>query len=264
MSVTVTLGMTTWNTWTQTPWNMTALLMELGRLNAAGFHASLVCADNASLDGTGEYLDAFHKRGRLTALHVESPVGVSVLRNAIVRHSAGSDYILFVDGDIEVIPHSVVAMVRGLEEYPHEHALAMDPLNTTSVKEEATHYCPIVRDVRREALMYLCGYGLFRRSVFETIRFEESGPFASPGWGSEDDDLHLQMLEAGMRANYVLGYTYYHGERHSSWPSLKALGIDPLKSHEERRGALMTKWRKPGFLRIADRLPLLEGQHLHA
>lgn len=265
MNVTVTLGMTTWNQGVGTlALTTSALLRESDRLAKVGVDAIVLIVDNKSTDGTAECLSKL--KGCVT-VQVPQSVGSGVLRNHIITESflEGSDYVAFLDGDIAVIPYSIVTMVRHLEQNRDLYAVGMDPVAQTMDWGSSSTYCGSALHHRRDALMYLCGYGVFRQSVFDTIRFDESGPFGEVGWGSEDDDLFLQMVEAEMPADYLEGYTFYHGTPRSSWPSLRALGIDPLQSFETRREYLLQKWRalRPQHVH-SGHLNLLKGQQLHA
>lgn len=268
MSVTVTLGMVTWNTRKATLLTLAALLNEHARLEAGGYSVNVELIDNASWDGTADLLRAAAKSNRrdVQCEVLEAPVAVSTARNLLVERAVASDYLVFVDGDIEVIPHSIVAMVHYLQDHDRDTAIAMDPCQQTQTREEVSPYCRSIprESLQREALMYLCGYGVFRTDAFEHISFEESGPLGQCGWGCEDDDLWLQMVEQQMRAVYTNAFRFYHVEPHSSWPSLRALGIDPIQTYEARRNAILAKWRGLNPLHLEGRLNLIAGQHLHA
>lgn len=265
MSVTVTLGMTSWNQGMRVlPFTLGSMRAEMNLLKRFGYRSHGIVVDNKSTDGTAEYLAT--QRG-IDVTQVPSSCGVSFLRNHLVGGACllHSDYVVLVDGDVGLIPHSVVAMVRYLHDHPLISAIAMDPLGQTPNWEDSTSYCTAIKKTRADALMYLCGYGVFRRSIFDTVQFEESGPFAGPGWGSEDDDFYLQMVEAGMSAVYVEGYRFHHGTPRSSWPSLRAIGVDPLVSFEVRRNYLLQKWREKRPQRVhSGHLNMIGGQQLHA
>lgn len=265
MSVTVTLGMTTWNQGVGVlSLTTSALIRETDRLALVGISSRIHVVDNKSWDGTAECLSSLRK---MDCVQVPQSVGVSSLRNIICDWAAlnGSDYVAFIDGDIGVIPHSLVSMIRHLELHPDLSAIGMDPLSQVREWDLASPYCHSVEKTRADALMYLCGYGVFRRSVFDTIRFDDSGPFGHIGWGSEDDDLYLQMVEANLISAYVEGFSFYHGTPRSSWASLKHLGIDPIESFEARRDYLMQKWRGKQPQRVhSGHLNILKGQQLHA
>lgn len=263
MSITVTLGMTSWNQGMSVlPWTLGALKSEANLLMRSGCLPKIVVVDNHSTDGTADYLST---QRRIVVTQTPEPCGVSCLRNHLVEAAFGyrSSYVALLDGDIGVIPHSLMAMIRYLEDHPALSALAMDPLVQAKEWIHASSYCLSVGKVRTDALMYLCGYGVFRLSVFDQVHFEEGGPFATPGWGSEDDDLYLQMVEAGLEVAYVEGYRFYHGTPRSSWTSLRALGIDPLSSFEARREYVFQKWREKRPQHVhSGHLNLLKGQHL--
>jgi hypothetical protein len=263
--VTVTLGMTAWNTVAATTQCVAALMNELDRLKAANISADVVLLDNASWDGTGDVLRETYRRhaGDVQLVEEGAPTSSSCCRNVIIEQGGHADYLVLLDGDIQVIPHSIVAMVRHLEEHPSLMALAMNPVFQTNQPDAAAQYCRSVRDTSVDALMYLCGYGLFRSEVFETVTFDEGGPLGQCGWGSEDDDFYLGMVEAQMPVRYVDGYRFLHHQPRSSWASLRKLGIDPIKSFEARRGYVLAKWRNARPVHLEGRFSLIAAQHLH-
>ena len=110
-----------------------------------------------------------------------------------------------------------------------------------------------------EPLMYLCGLGAFKIPPISAMKFEDQGPFQDIGWGCEDDDWYFQLRARGLDVAYIDTALYRHPLRHSSWLSLLAVGVDPRKSFDERRGYLLTKWR--GYHTLAPYLHLLEGVH---
>jgi glycosyltransferase involved in cell wall biosynthesis len=265
MSVTVTLGMTLWNHGIEAPFSIASLIAEKTRLEAAGYEANVILVDNASWDTTGKVAEeAATRNDDVKCLILPAPDSSSLCRNTILDLAHGDDFVAFIDGDIEVIPHSLVSMLRYLEDHPRLAALAMNPVYQTKDRTQVPTYCRFVRNVSREPLMYLCGYGIFRMSLMGWMRFEESGPLGQCGWGSEDDDFWLEMVEAGLDAAYVDDFRYYH-TCHSSWPSLTTLGIDPLASFEKRRRYVLDKWtaRRPDKVH-SGHLTLIQGQHPHA
>lgn len=266
MSVTVTLGMVTWNNIGAIPLTLASLVQERERLETAGWHATIEIVDNASWDGTEKVLHETCARYP-RSVHYEilgAPISSTTARNILIDRSQGDDYLAFVDGDIAVVPHSLVAFLHYLSDHDRLSAIAMDPLAQTMHPAKASPYCRSVRETRRDPLMYLCGYAMFRRGLFDALAFDEEGPLGQCGWGSEDDDLWLQMVEEDCQAVYAEGFTFYHGSPHGSWPSLQFLGIDPQTSFEARRRYVLDKWRERRVEATAPLLTLLQGQHVRA
>lgn len=263
--VIITLGMITWNTARVSQEALATLYEEAVRLRQAGYLPDIVVLDNASDDDTRTLLrhESMNYELPTTVLGVGSPVSSSLLRNRIIDLAEESHYVFFQDGDIEIIPGSLLAMAHYMNEHPKLSALAMDPASSTTERAEVDPV--VVSEVKRvavEPLMYLCGYGLFVRAMFHAFRFIEVGPFSRVGWGSEDDDLHFRMLSKGMESRYVLGHTYLHRSPKSSWQWLSKLGVDPLATFEDRRQTLIQEWRRSAV--VASRLQLLQAQHVGA
>lgn len=241
MSVMITLGCLCWNTQEVTAESLEALRLEADSLRDANYRVKIVTVDNS-------------KQGSMplaclsdTYFSLGENRGASYGRNLIVRaaEQAHSNYVLLTDGDIEIIPGSVQAMVLHLESHPEIMCLSPDPAHFVGYRGAQTPYVAAVMSTHADALMYVCGYGLFRASVFETLRFDQSGPFGQPGWGHEDDDFFFQMYEAGFSCRYVDGWAYLHRSQRSSWAHLEAAGVDVEQTFLKRKEYLLAKWRKP-------------------
>ncbi len=252
------LSLLSWNTRAITLEALAALAAEAERLAARGLDPFLVACDNGSTDGTGEAVA--EAAGRLAfPSHVilnAGNLGISLARNRVldVLLAAGSEFLLLTDGDIEVVPGSVVAM--------HEHLAASDPWvgcigadtrTHTRDRAAATPYLASlaacrVTDDREELWAARTGYGLFRRAVFAAgVRCDESPPFDRPGWGCEDVDLAFQMHARGFYVETFAGVTYLHRNVNSSIPHLRELGLDPRADYDRRRRYVVEKWRDSGI-----------------
>jgi len=84
-------------------------------------HQPLVCiCDNGSEDGTPSALRDLEAEFEDIPLHLilnPKNLGSSIARNQIIDYvlAAGADYLLFMDGDIEVVPFSSFSMLRYME-----------------------------------------------------------------------------------------------------------------------------------------------------
>lgn len=241
--VTITLGLLVWNNATVGLDSLTALIREAQGLTTAGFPAEVIVLDNGSYDD-------FHAQASSSTARVyrlSGNIGISRGRNFLVDTALSnrSSYVLLMDGDIEVVPGSVLEMVRFLESHPAWAGLCPSPLSSTWTRDEVTpHASPITeQDLSCDALMYVCGYGLFRTPLFSMVRFETGGPFGLPGWGHEDNDFYCQLVDRQQRVDYVTGLVYLHRHPHSSWVQLQNIGVDIESAFNARRAYLLRKWR---------------------
>jgi glycosyltransferase involved in cell wall biosynthesis len=231
--------------------SLTGHVREAELLNRLGHQVSVCVCDNGSTDGTAQTL-----RDLTSSLPVDNHIilndhnlGNSVARNQIIDYalSVGADYVLFVDGDIEVVPFSTVAMLRHLEGHgsrlgcvgPHSWGQTNARARTTpalwAVNPATVHPTDIVAWTQ---------YGMFRCEIFANgMRFESAPPFDGAGWGFEDNDLAFQMKVAGYRNHYFTGMTYLHRDARSSLRIMRSIGIDPAGRYEARRLYLIEKWR---------------------
>jgi GT2 family glycosyltransferase len=246
----VTLALLTWNMRDISLESLGALVSEAAMLRRLGHDASVVVCDNGSTDGLQDALRAADERIEIEHRFIlnEENRGSSVARNRIIDHflETGGDYLLFTDGDIELVPCSSFAMLRHMEDSGHllgclgAHMYGQSPLRT-----QATPYLYSLAgmQLRAEEVVAWTQYGLFRREVFEAgVRFDVAHPFDREGWGCEDNDLAFQMLVKGYAIQCFSGMTYLHRNMHSSMRVLRALGLDPVSNYETRKRYVIEKW----------------------
>ncbi|HEX7956044.1 MAG TPA: glycosyltransferase family A protein, partial [Pyrinomonadaceae bacterium] len=246
----VALALLTWNTRDISLESLAAFAREAAMLRRLGHEPSVIVCDNGSTDGTPDALRAAGERLGVEhhfILNSENR-GSSVARNQIIDHflARGGDYLLFMDGDIEVVPHSSFAMLRHMEDAGRvlgcvgPYMYGQSPLRARATPRL---YSLEGLQRREEELLAWTQYGLFRREVFEAgVRFDVAHPFDREGWGCEDNDLAFQMLVKGFRIQRFEGMTYLHRNMHSSMRILRALGVDPAANYETRKRYVIEKW----------------------
>ena len=254
-TVTVTLGYLTWNTPSVSLEGIYALAREAMRLRELGARVSVFIVDNGSAESM---LLALHDKmtkhpevdwDSVHLLPLEKNYGISKARNMILDYAVQikSDYILLMDGDIEVVPYSVYHMVRYLRCHSDVGCIGAYPNSWTDKRGHEDAVLGEIPEsrVRGDIRCAFTQYGLFRGSMFrgrDALRFEERGPFGEPGWGLEDDDMYLQLLANGWENKYFSGMVYLHRALHSSWDSLGMNNV--LSIFQERKEFLLDKWMK--------------------
>jgi GT2 family glycosyltransferase len=247
----VALALLTWNTRDISLESLGALVSEAAMLRRLGHEPFIVVCDNGSTDGLREALRDADERIEIEhefILNAENR-GSSVARNQIIDCALGArsaDYLLFTDGDIEVIPFSSFAMLRHMENNGHRLGCVGAAMYGQSPARERTTpflYSLAGLQVDEDNLLAWTQYGMFRREVFEAgVRFDESAPFDREGWGCEDNDLAFQMHVKGYLIRRFNGMTYLHRDINSSVRVLRALGVDPSANYEQRRRYVVQKW----------------------
>ncbi len=246
----IVLALLTWNTCAASVESLCALVREAYALERLGHEPHVFVVDNGSDDGTAEALRALEPEigvPHRVECNAEN-VGNSRARNRIVDYALGvdADYVLFVDGDIELVPHSAVAMLRYLEGCGR--ALACIGADSNDYSEERARTTPSLfslHGLRIETLDLVAWtqYGLFRAEIFrDGVRFDEDPPFDGAGWGFEDNDLAFQMEVKGYRSQRFMGVTYLHRKARSSIRIMRRLGIDADALFAKRRSRLLEKW----------------------
>jgi len=248
----IVLSLLTWNKCDVSVDSLWAYAAEARMLQRMG-HTPLICVcDNGSVDGTQEALreiDPLLDIPHRFILNAENR-GSSVARNQVIDYmlEEGADYLLFMDGDIEVVPFSSFAMMRYMERAGaqlgcvgadfREHAQTLHrELASTSF------YSIDARSVITSSMICPTQYGLFRREPFaEGVRFEDGGPFGGAGWGFEDNDLAFQMVARRYLIQGFQGMVYLHRAAGSSVKIMRDKGDNPDVIFERRRQFMLDKW----------------------
>lgn len=249
-SLRVVLSLLTWNTRVASLESLHAYLREAEMLQRLG-HQPLICVcDNGSDDGTARALRAldesipFPHRLILNSANL----GNCVARNQIIGYARemNARYVLFMDGDIEIVPFSSFAMLRYLETHGRSlGCVGAYSMGQTSMRERASKALFSVdpKCVESTNIVGWTQYGMFRCGLFDDdIQFDATGPFGGPGWGYEDNDLAFQMEMKGYRNDYFSGITYLHRNVRSSVQNLRRAGIDPNLLCQRRKQYLIEKW----------------------
>jgi len=252
----IMLSLLSWNTKESTIDSLNAYLNEAEMLKRLGCDPFVVVCDNGSIDGTSELLADLDKQIELPHhffLNKENK-GSSIARNQIIdlMSERGDDYLLMMDGDIEIVPFSSFAMFRYMEEQGRllgclgPHSSGFSPL-----REKTTKFQFDLSKCRKDFVNYVAWtqYGMFRREMFEDgIKFDVNKPFNGEGWGFEDNDLAFQMIAKGYQIQVFTGMTYLHRNVHSSIRVMKSIGNDPRINYENRRHYILDKWKKSAFV----------------
>jgi hypothetical protein len=177
--------------------------------------------------------------------------------------SEDADYLLFMDGDIEIVPFSSFAMLRHMENQGSElGSIGVHSHWQTPIREKASPFLYHIENgtVASTNLVAWTQYGMFRRAVFESgLRFDETEPFNQPGWGFEDNDLAFQMEMQGFCNQYFSGMIYLHRAVHSSINILRQNGYDPVRLYHQRQQYLINKWSQTTHIRNG---PLVDIQRV--
>ncbi|HQU81626.1 MAG TPA: methyltransferase domain-containing protein [Pyrinomonadaceae bacterium] len=248
----IMLSLLSWNTKESTIDSLNAYLNEAEMLKRLGCEPFIVVCDNGSVDGTCEILAELDKEIQFPHkffLNKENK-GSSIARNQIIdlMLERGDDYLLMMDGDIEIVPFSSFAMMRYMEEQGRlmgcigPHSSGFSPL-----REKTTQFQFDLSKCRKDFVNYVAWtqYGMFRREMFaDGIRFDENKPFNGEGWGFEDNDLAFQIIAKGYQIQVFTGMTYLHRNVHSSIRVMKSKGSNPRENYENRRHYIINKWNK--------------------
>ncbi|HKV56931.1 MAG TPA: hypothetical protein VJO32_01570, partial [Ktedonobacteraceae bacterium] len=174
--------------------------------------------------------------------------GNSIARNQIIDYTrqCDADYVLFMDGDIEIVPFSSFAMLRYMENNGSKlGCIGADSAWQTLERSRASACLYTIDGCKLDTtnLVAWTQYGMFRRAVFEDgCRFDENAPFNQAGWGFEDNDLAFQMEMKGYLNQRFFGMMYLHRAARSSIRIMYEQGIDPVSRYAQRKQYVIDKW----------------------
>lgn len=261
----IEIGYLTWNIEQEAPQCARMVEAERIKLAALGYDVEICWYDNGSHDSTVQLLE-HHVFGRDTfRIHSAINMGQSIARNSIIDRATKRkcDYIIFIDGDIGPIPFSGHALIDAMESQTSEiGCIGLLSHNCTKKLEDCADECRkidqwMLTDIAKIAWTQ---YGIFKMSMFTAsgIKFDQSEAFQGDGWGLEDDDLYIQMLNSGYEALHTLHFRYYHAHRSSSLRS-----IDKAKLiFNRRKSYIQQKWKHSTNQKVLAHLRLIDGTHM--
>lgn len=246
----VVLALLTWNTCNISLESVRAYVREARMLQRLGQIPFICICDNGSTDGTPEALQALKAQIEIPHRFIlnQENLGSSIARNQIIDYmrECDADYLLFMDGDIEIVPFSSFAMLRYMENSGHKlGCIGADCLGYTPNRAQvsACYYTIDGCKLETTSLLAWTQYGMFRRAVFEDgCRFEENAPFNQVGWGFEDNDLAFQMEMKGYLNQRFFGMTYLHRAARSSIRIMREQGVDVTTLYRQRKQYVIDKW----------------------
>lgn len=244
----IVLALLTWNTRDVSVDSLKAYIREAQMLRRLGQEPILCVCDNGSTDGTAAALRAIEAEIDFPHrfIYNKTNLGNSIARNQMIDYmrQCAADYLLLMDGDIEIVPFSSFAMLRYMENNGRRlGCIGADSVGQTPFRNRASPCFYNIHQVESTNLIAWTQYGMFRREVFEDgVRFDESYPFNQAGWGFEDNDLAFQMEMKGYLNQRFFGLIYLHRNKRSSVKHLRASGCDVNRIFGQRKDYLIEKW----------------------
>lgn len=224
----ISVNILTWNTINTLKSTLAILDKEL-----TGIDSEVIIVDNGSTDGCQD----------LATIKNEKNLGISKGKNQGIDASSG-DYIMLIDGDIVPVPNSIICLSNYLDATPDCFAIGFLPNKFATQrnkygKEFHEVWCEKL-DPIEEHRGHCIYYGMYRREVFDKIRFDES---YGVGYGYEDLDSYMQMEKAGIK-QWVAGINHKCGKYyHEVNSSIRQMGYDKYMSSSMQRSKIFkSKW----------------------
>ena len=223
------------------------LLLE--ELKSIDFEIVIVdnCSSDDSLDLFVQYRGLFTKDQFKLILNDDN-IGISKGKNQGIDACSG-EYIFMLDADVWPVKNSLALMIEYLDNHPECQAIGAYPNKWSKQYERDCEFrCHTLSNPQpiKRACIY---YGLFRREVFDKVRFDESGPFGEQGYGWEDLDFYEQMKQAGIE-QWVAGINkdngrYYHAINSSFVNPGCMTHNDYVRTSKIRGEYFKQKWNEP-------------------
>ena len=197
----------------------------------------VIAIDNNSKDSSKEVLKSFE--GKITYKIRKEIAGQSENRNWMIKQTHG-DYILLLDSDILYHPGSFDYLIKRFDNAPEDvKCIGFDPWRYTNMREMEQRDLPSLKEpfsTHGQPIAYT-QYGVFKRELFfkDNIWFDEN---FGTGYGWEDNDYALQMLEKGYKC-VCIPFLYFHNKHTEHWFNLHQEGTMRLK---ERQDYFQQKW----------------------
>jgi len=245
----ISISILTWNRREDTKFLMDSLVYEYESLLKDNNVFINVC-DNGSSDGTLEYL----QNDCPLSVHVFSMLenkGISVSKNVLIDAAIenGSDFMFMFDNDVSPIKGSLIKMLEFIKVNTDIGCFGQH-IDFYNNDKKSDFICKKFPELEFLNISYNvksgCGairawthYSIYRMDLFKKgIRFDVSGPFSKRGYGFDDDDLGMQIFNAGYKIACFKDVRCYHN-RCSSVEELKRNGE---LNYSERERYFKGKW----------------------
>jgi len=219
-------------------------MREVQIMKNAGYKCHLHVDDNGSDSETCKWLIENLNKNQLT-LHSEN-FGISLVKNFVMRRY-NTDYVFYIDGDIVPISGCVKAFYEYMEKHPKcgvfAFALIDKDGNRTDTQniDKASKFANLNKKITTSDNFGYSGFALHRKEMHKYVSWNESGPFAGPGYGYEDMDLGVQIM---MLTNYEIHALHEHIFLHFSGSSQKTLTSKIFfDTYNKRKNEFFKKWK---------------------
>ena len=204
----------------------------------------IIVIDNHSGDSTKKVLDKWatpEHLPRFRAWRWNIIKGQSYNRNYGIKKAHGKYYLLL-DSDILYYPGSFDYLINRLENAPKNigcvgfNSYIMTNVLGEEPKELPSKDVPLDLNFPGQPIA-LTQYGVFQRSLFTRYKISFDEKYGT-GYGWEDNDLALQMIQKGFQCAAV-SFKYYHNRHTAHWWKLHDKDFMRL---QERKRYFKDKW----------------------
>ncbi len=208
----------------------------------------IIVVDNGSTDGSVEWLATLP----INLVRLTRNRGIGIAKNIFINYAvdSGADYLFMFDSDVQVIPGSIKGMLKWMETEDREHVACLGQhidyykrdINNSEIAITFPKKLDIDVHVRSGcgAVRAWTHYAVYRVEILreDRIKFDTKDAFGEPGYGYDDDDLGMQIVEKDYVIACFKGVYCYHNVN-SSIPNLKRDGTFNM---DKREAYFRNKW----------------------
>lgn len=202
----------------------------------------IIVVNNGSIDSTQKWLS---QQNDITVINKENN-GAGPGRNSGLDKAGQFDYVLMLDGGIRPLVNGTQRMLEYLGSNQKADVVGVEVSDFETDYQKAWRRWPcVVKNTYRNTRLSHTAYCLARYKAFDGFRFNETGPFAEPGWGCDDDELMYQWNERNIALYIVMNIHPYRRASSSFRRLYQETGIWPNQYgsvYEKRLVWLQQNW----------------------
>jgi GT2 family glycosyltransferase len=246
----IAISILTWNRLNFTKNLINSVVQEVTDLKKDNNVTVFIC-DNGSNDGTKEYFNS-ECPIEVDVHYFKKNMGISISKNILIDKTIKNNckYMFMFDNDVSIIPGSLKSFIKYMEKNPNTGCFgqhidyyrreidhkdickAFPPIDSLHITSNVKSGCGATRAWTH--------YSIYRTSLFEKgVKFDSNPPLGLPGYGFDDDDLGMQIVNKGYRIDCFEDVFCYHNVNSSVVELQENIGLN----FELREKYVKEKWR---------------------
>lgn len=211
-----------------------SMIEEANNLNLLGYQAEIlavVCRNPTLKDALLEIIDGVRVQCKVAYCEDDKPT--TECRNLILAESCHNDFIFMTEQGVEVVPFSVLEMLRVMD---YSGVLQCRAIDGGDEGDKELLYLSREELIKSDVRIN-CSYSLWSSDVAGLVKFEEDPPFNTLGTGFEDNDIQFKVTVSGFLTRYFVRMKYLH-------PGSRRISRCADEDWRDRQLLLVKRWRQ--------------------